>query len=96
MPAPNNNKTIANANLQFSNMGNFHNTGREESMAIFKHSGGGGGGTATLPAILLGAHYSSYFHGTQAFLVFFSTERGKKKRSTFPVAAVAQYHSGLR
>lgn len=43
----------------------------------------GGGGTATLPAILLGAHYSSYFHGTQAFLVFFSTERGKKKDPHF-------------
>lgn len=39
MPAPNNNKTVANANLQFSNMGNFHNVGREEGMAIFKHSG---------------------------------------------------------
>jgi len=40
MPDPNNNKTVANANLQFSNMGSFHNPGREEGMAIFKHSRG--------------------------------------------------------
>lgn len=83
-PASNNSKTVTNAKLQFSNMGNFHNTAGRRAWPFLNTAGKK---QTTLPAILLVTHYSSYFHGIQAFLVIF--------RSTFPMAVVAQCQPGL-
>lgn len=76
MPAPNNNKTVANANLQFSNMGNFHNVGREEGMAIFKHSGEKTNHPASYtPGYSLLKLFSWH---TGIFSDLFNTKRGEK------------------
>lgn len=92
MPAPNNNKTVANANLQYSNMGNFHSVGREKGMAIFKHSREKNKDPVSYtPGYSLLKLFSWH---TGIFSHLWNKEI--RKRSTLPVTVVAQYQSGLR
>lgn len=92
MPVPNNNKTVAHANLPFSNMGNFHNAGREEGIAIFKHHGEKNNYPASYAPGYSLLKLFSWHTGIFSDLL----NRKREERPKYPVAVVARYQSGCR